>query len=232
MKERTRKLKLITTDDGSHSIFVPDLNETYHSFHGAIQESRYVFINMGLKHFREQHSVTNIRVLEVGLGTGLNALLTAEWSNLTQQQVTMTTLEPYPVDQKLINQLNYTSYVDSPESAHWLSDIHSSKWNEPVSVNDQFKLIKIGSRLEEVSLEMASFDVIYFDAFAPSKQAEMWSSTQLAKVYELQSSPSYFVTYSATGQLKRDLRDLGLEVETLPGPPGKKEMVRAKKIKK
>jgi len=218
-----RKLELIKTEDGSHSLYVPELKETYHSFHGAVQESRHVFIKHGLD-FYYQNKPLEIKVLEVGLGTGLNALLTAEWS-VQNAHVKMTSLEAYPVESSIASQLNYHTYIENKEGKEWFERIHSSEWEETCAIHDAFDLLKNKRKVEEAELT-SDFNVVFFDAFAPNKQSELWEMRVLEKMYDALTSSGVFVTYCAKGQLKRDLASLGFEVETLPGPLGKKEMVR------
>ncbi|UII33506.1 tRNA (5-methylaminomethyl-2-thiouridine)(34)-methyltransferase MnmD [Fulvivirga ulvae] len=222
------KIRLITTDDGSHSLYVPKLNETYHSFHGAVQESRHVFIEMGLKH-RMSQGLKAIHIFEVGLGTGLNALLTAEFAIKYQVHIHFTSIEAFPVDYDLVKQLNYTSYLEAPEARSWFEAIHNAPWHNDIAIHPFFTLHKIQSKLEEHEIPVSTFDVIYFDAFAPNKQAELWDLKILSLIAQSMEPLGVFVTYCAKGQLKRDLQSLYLKVETLKGPPGKKEMVRATK---
>ncbi|MEL7004016.1 MAG: tRNA (5-methylaminomethyl-2-thiouridine)(34)-methyltransferase MnmD [Bacteroidota bacterium] len=231
-KDKTeRKIELITTDDGSHSLYVPELNETYHSFHGAVQESDHVFIKMGLDDFLNSHqNIPMINVLEVGLGTGLNALLTAQWAFEKKVKVNMTSIEAFPIDMELVKRLNYAQVLGTPNAEQWFESIHSGVWEEGLKINDWFELSKIEAKVEDYSLLDNHFDVVFFDAFAPNKQAELWEIGILGKVFKSQSPNGIFVTYCAKGQLKRDLKSLSYEVDTLQGPPGKKEMVRGKKV--
>lgn len=225
----TRELKLIKTEDGSDSLYVPELKETYHSFHGAVQESRHVFINAGLQHFLENHkNKKSIKVLEIGLGTGLNALLTAEWAHKNEQMVQMTSLEAYPVPVELARKLNYAQFLEEKSAIQWFELIHSTNWITAIAIHEKFNLTKVEQKLEDYEIA-DSFDVVFFDAFAPNKQAELWELHMLEKVAGAMNPGGCFVTYCAKGQLKRDLKSIGLEVETLPGPPGKKEMVRGNK---
>lgn len=228
-KKTDEPIKLITTEDGSHSLYVPALNETYHSFHGAVQESEHVFISMGLDAFLKRNAgKKSLRILEIGLGTGLNALLVAKWGSVNNIKVEMTSLEAFPVDINLARQLNYADFLDHQDAATWFDKIHTNQWNESNAVNQWCDLHKVESKLELYLLPAGYFDVVFFDAFAPNKQSELWEIGILEKVFHSQSPEGLFVTYCAKGQLKRDLRDLGYEVETLPGPPGKKEMVRGR----
>ena len=203
-------IKVITTSDGSTSLLNTELDETYHSIHGAVQESTHVFIRNGL----DKCASEEVNIFEVGFGTGLNALLTA----LSNRKVNYTTIEAFPLTEEVYNQLNY-------EPRELLLDLHRNQELE----TSNFKLTKIHSTLESVSLPDNHFDIIYFDAFAPSKQPSMWELPMIAKVCNALVPGGLFVTYCAKGQLKRDLRSLGMEVETLAGPPGKKEMVRGTK---
>ena len=222
------RIRLITTDDGSHSLFVPTLNETYHSFHGAVQESRHVFIDMSLKPKATESN--KLKVFEVGFGTGLNALLTCEYASLHQLQVDYYSIEAFPVDAEMAQQLNYGSFVKAEGADEWFTNIHKSVWDQTCSITPYFSLHKIHKKLESYPISHNEYDIIYFDAFAPNKQAELWDLDILESMSRAMKPGGLFVTYCAKGQLKRDLASLGLSVETLPGPPGKKEMVRARKV--
>ncbi|MEM7107505.1 MAG: tRNA (5-methylaminomethyl-2-thiouridine)(34)-methyltransferase MnmD [Bacteroidota bacterium] len=224
------KPQLIVTEDGSHTLYVPELKETYHSFHGAWQESEHVFIEKGLNNFANAHPTSSVNLLEIGFGTGLNALLAAAWASKNKVEVRMTSLEAYPIDNKLAVQLNYPEFVSAKEAAHWFEHIHETPWNQPREINRFYTLTKRKIKLEKAHLPSMHFEVVFFDAFAPNKQSELWEMTILQKIYNTQTVGSFFVTYCAKGQLKRDLRDLGYDVETLDGPPGKKEMIRATKL--
>jgi tRNA U34 5-methylaminomethyl-2-thiouridine-forming methyltransferase MnmC len=222
-------LDIILTSDGSHSLLNTELNETYHSTHGAIQESIHVFIKNGLEYFEQTHKSTEISILEVGFGTGLNALLTLE-RNLSQlPKIYYESLEAFPVDEETIRKLNYPKALDFLQADEYFKLLHQSPWDNQASITDSFSLVKRHVKIQDIDLGLEKFDVIYFDAFAPSKQPEMWEFLILRKIEQSMKPHGVFVTYCAKGQLKRDLRSLGLTVETLPGPPGKKEMVRAVK---
>lgn len=215
-------LQIITTSDGSHSLFHEGLNETYHSRHGAVQESQHVFVLQGLRYCLEVTGKKELVIFEVGFGTGLNAWLTLQLMQSERVRTTYVAVEAYPVQKDVWTQLNY---APGDEAFRWL---HEAAWDQPVVYNDWFTLHKIHRKLEELSLATLA-DVIYFDAFAPGKQPEMWTLSTLEKVCSMLAPMGVFVTYCAKGQLKRDLRKIGLQIETLPGPPGKKEMVRATK---
>ena len=221
------QVKIITTEDGSHSLYVPKLNETYHSTHGAITESKHVFIKEGIRYFVEKHRPTEVRVLEVGFGTGLNALLTYFEALDLKIKVHYTSLEPFPLEKKIYDVLNYEGQLNKQEAKQVFHQLHETKWNESVYFHGFFTLEKVPEKLEDYLPDSRKFDVIYFDAFAPNKQAELWEKEVLSKVYRLMKTPGLLTTYCAKGQFKRDLAAVGFLLETIPGPPGKKEMVRA-----
>jgi len=224
------EIKIVTTEDGSHSLFNKSLKEGYHSFHGALQESRHVFIKAGLNHFYKENNVNRpLKVLEVGLGTGLNALLAAEWAYENKLEVLMTSYETLPVSTEVVANLNYPELLDNKKAQRWLLDIHESPWGAYEQVDEFYKLKKIEQSIQDAELH-PEFDVIFFDAFAPNKQPEMWELEIIKKVTNALVQSGVFVTYCAKGQLKRDLKGLGLKLETLDGPPGKKEMTRAIKV--
>jgi tRNA U34 5-methylaminomethyl-2-thiouridine-forming methyltransferase MnmC len=226
-----REVKLIQTEDGSSSLFLPELNETYHSFHGALGESQHVFIRMGLEHWhRENPQAKGLRIFEVGFGTGLNALLALEFAEAHTLKVQYTTLEPYPLSEETAAQLNYGSMVADGRFDGAFQALHAARWGEEVSIQTNFSLRKEQMKLEDYQAPEKAFDAVFFDAFAPSKQAELWEKELLEKVANLMAPSAVFTTYCAKGQLKRDLKAISLQVETLPGAPGKKEMVRATKV--
>lgn len=215
-------LELLITGDGSHTLRNTQLNETYHSVHGAVRESMHVFIKNGLQFFQMNNQEEPVTILEVGFGTGLNALLTLQHAIAHQTRVHYTTLEPFPLEEDVWQKLNYGGGEN-------FEALHRAPWDTPISIVPEFTLLKIRASLQQVMLSN-SFNVVYFDAFAPSIQPELWLLSALQKVTDCLSSGGVFATYSAKGQLKRDLRQLGLRVETLPGPPGKNEMVRGVKV--
>lgn len=221
----TSPIRIIATEDGSQSLYNEALNETYHSTHGALTESRYVFIKQGLDLLVERGE-TNIDIFEVGFGTGLNALLVQEYAKGNPQlTISFTTLEPFPLSASLIEELTYDQLIEGVSKEDFEA-LHNCVWGEQVSLLTNFSLTKHRVTLKDFESSL-DFDLVFFDAFAPSKQPEMWEMALLSKISALLNSGGVFVTYCARGQLKRDLVELGLQVETLPGPPGKKEMVRA-----
>lgn len=221
-------VQVITTSDGSHSLFVPSLNETYHSSHGALQESQHVFIAQGLATWREEKpSARELRILEVGFGTGLNALLSLREAQRLQIPVMYTSLEPYPVATATVAQLNYGQLLGEEWVAPF-GELHQAPWEEAVRILPFFTLQKKQAKLETVG-HIGSFDLIYFDAFAPNKQAELWEVAPLQLCFEMTAPDGMLVTYCAQGQFKRNLKAAGYIVERLPGPPGKKEMTRGRR---
>jgi tRNA U34 5-methylaminomethyl-2-thiouridine-forming methyltransferase MnmC len=218
-------IEIITTSDGSHSLLNTELDETYHSRHGAVQESIHVFIKEGLDYFLQRKDATDIAILEVGFGTGLNALLTLQRAQEFSNSIHYTSLETYPIPEEIWSKLNY---IDSVGLKEKFDQLHQAPWNSAVYILPNFELQKQNVTLQQADLS-TGFDLIYFDAFAPNKQPEMWEIDVLKKVVDAMKVDGVFVTYCAKGQLKRDLKSLGLIVETLAGPPGKKEMVRGVK---
>jgi tRNA U34 5-methylaminomethyl-2-thiouridine-forming methyltransferase MnmC len=222
-------VKIIETKDGSHSLLNEALNETYHSTHGAIQESIHVFIKNGLQHWLNENQSKEISILEVGFGTGLNALLALKESVDQKLKIRYITLEAFPIASEVASQLNYPKQIQLTGSEKFFSQLHSSIWNTQTEIISDFVLEKMEGKIQEMGLDESKYDIVFFDAFAPAKQPEMWELPVLSKVVQSLKPKGVFVTYCAQGQLKRNLKSLGLSVESLPGPPGKREMVRARK---
>lgn len=222
------EIKIITTEDGSHSLYHEGLKETYHSFHGALRESLHVFIDKGLRFWRTKEGLPKeVHIFEVGLGTGLNALLTAQFAVEHKLKVYYHSIEPFPLQEEIIKSLNYATQISDGEYQELFFSIHQAEWKKEVSLSEYFTLFKQNTTLQTIELsKYKAYDLIYFDAFAPSKQADMWDLDLIQKCFNFLKNGGVFVTYSAKGQLKRDLKNVGFEVETVPGPPGKKEMVR------
>lgn len=203
------------------------MNETYHSVHGAWQESVHVFIKNGLDYFAATNSKEEINVLEIGFGTGLNALLTLLEADKLKKKISYTTLEAYPLEESIWSRLNYGEA--SKDVKRNFINIHQVAWDELVGITPCFSIKKVRNTLQSINLKESEYDLIFYDAFAPGKQPEMWEFPMLEKVVRLMSEGALFVTYCAKGQLKRDLKTLQLSVESPPGPPGKMQMVRASK---
>ena len=222
--EQDNHIRIITTDDGSHSLYHEELHETYHSTHGALRESLHVFIQSGLHILTEKPGT--IRILEVGFGTGLNAWLTALESQKNKIEIKYITLEPYPIPSDISRHLNFAN--GSLNDHALLQSLHNAEWEKEVKISEQFTILKTTSSLQDFQSH-ESFDLVYYDAFGPPAQPEMWTACLLQKVAGLMREGGIFVTYCAKGQVRRDLNLAGLLVERLPGPPGKREMLRAKK---
>jgi tRNA U34 5-methylaminomethyl-2-thiouridine-forming methyltransferase MnmC len=216
-------MQLIITSDGSHTLYLPEMDEQYHSVNGAITESEYVYINMGFNYFPGK----NPKVFEVGFGTGLNCLLTALQAEKSKRPTNYISIEKYPLEKYIIEELNYGNLI-SLEAKDIFNKIHNCKWNEFVPVSKYFNLYKIKGDLIDIDLNpFENCNVVYFDAFAPDKQPEIWTPEIFRKVYNIISPGGLLVTYSAKGEVRRQMAACGLEMERLPGPPGKNEMLRA-----
>ncbi|MBK8722074.1 MAG: tRNA (5-methylaminomethyl-2-thiouridine)(34)-methyltransferase MnmD [Saprospiraceae bacterium] len=217
--------QLIVTEDGSHTLSSEKFGVTYHSIHGAIQESNHIFIEAGLKYICQQSK--NISILEVGLGTGLNALLTIDFALYLDIIVEYCAIEAYPISLKIVNELNYTNLLDKPNLQQYFLEIHQSDWNTNIQLHNNFPLLKKNNLLENTNFKSNIFDLIYFDAFAPNEQPELWDDAIFHKLYNSLKNKGVLVTYCAKGAFKRILKSCGFIIENLPGPPGKREMVRA-----
>ena len=218
-------ISLKVTGDGSHTLYHPELDETYHSSHGALTESMYVFITQGLDYWHIHYPDQPVKILEVGFGTGLNAILAFQWSLLLQVPVTYTTLEPFPLPDEIIGQLNYMDFFNLPPMKTTFEKMHSCAWQEWHLFLPDFNFQKRQEKLEEASLE--KYDVVFFDAFAPNRQSEVWDIANIEKIAAAMNPGSLLTTYCAQGQFKRNLLAAGIPFDALPGPPGKKQMVRA-----
>ncbi len=221
------KTEIRPTKDGSVTLYVPELNEHYHSINGALQESMHVFVQAGLEYAWQNKS--DITVLEVGFGTGLNALLTLEKTLKTSKKVFYHTLEKYPLSPVLIEQMHFEQFISNPQLLNYLLPLHTSPWNEPVSVSPDFTLLKALADLRTYLLPAEHYNVIYFDAFAPEKQPELWTDAIFEKLHASLKTDGCLVSYCAKGSFKRSLKAAGFTVEALPGPAGKREMTRALK---
>jgi len=218
------KRELRLTADGSPTLYVPELDETYHSMHGSVQEARHVFIENGLRFVATESKQVNI--LEVGFGTGLNALLTAQYATENAIRVNYVGLEAYPVEEAIWKEINY--HTDA-EARSLYTKIMAHPFGETISIELIFSLFKEAKLIQDW-VATGTFDLIYYDAFGPRAQAEMWELPIFEKLYSLLNVGGALVTYCAQGQFKRHLKSLGMRVESLPGPPGKREMTRGTKI--
>jgi tRNA U34 5-methylaminomethyl-2-thiouridine-forming methyltransferase MnmC len=221
--------RLVTTDDGSATLYIAELNESYHSMHGAMQESKHVFINAGLLH--QARAQTTLNVLEVGFGTGLNALLTClEAKKNPMLSIEYIGLEPFPIANELVAALDYPEKTEVTDARLYFEAMHFCSANERLQLLPNFYFTKAVQRLEDYTLPQGQTDLVYYDAFAPNKQAEIWQAACLQKTADGLAVGGALVTYCARGQFRRDLKSAGLHVEVLAGALGKKEMTRAVKI--
>ncbi|HSO87771.1 MAG TPA: tRNA (5-methylaminomethyl-2-thiouridine)(34)-methyltransferase MnmD [Draconibacterium sp.] len=215
-------MRIINTSDGSHTIYLTEIDEQYHSVNGAITESNYVYIGKGY----DFHTGKNPKVFEIGFGTGLNCLLTALRAEQEKRPTYYITIEKYPLEKKIIEKLNFGKLI-STEAQILFEKIHVCKWDEIIGISEYFNLLKIYGDLIDINLtQFENCDVIYFDAFGPDKQPEMWTPVIFRKIHSITSSKGIIVTYSAKGEVRRQLTASGFEMERLPGPPGKNQMLR------
>lgn len=214
--------ELIITEDGSNSLYVPDIDECYHSSHGAVQESRHIFIEAGLN----QCPKDEICILEVGFGTGLNALLALVEAERSGKRIRYITLEKYPVSFEKAQQLNYPELICADKAL--FEAMHSCEWNQSTPITPSFVLEKYETDFTEF-IHTANYDVIFFDAFSPEKQPEMWSQDMFEKIFKHCNPNAILTTYCAKGVVRRAMQSAGFVVERLPGPPGKREILRAKR---
>jgi len=219
------KLEIKLTNDGSKTIYIPEMDEHYHSSNGAFNEAMHVFIEHGLRTFALDKP---IQIFEMGFGTGLNALLTLNETKKLNRFIEYIGIDAFPVDFSIIQQMDYSSFNGMESTVDFLR-LHELSWNEKHQFSPFFSFQKIKCKIEDFEPENETIDLIYFDAFGPRAQKEMWHPTILKKMYDLLKPSGILVTYCAQGQFKRDLKALGFEVIPLPGPPGKREMTKAMK---
>lgn len=213
------------TKDGSQTIYLPEMDEHYHSIHGAIQESLHIYIEQGLL----QTTKKELSVLEIGFGTGLNAYLTFCYAKEKGISLDYCTLEKYPLIEDEFSQLNYTNNI-FPEFSFIFNQMHLAEWNKKIKITPNFSLEKIQADLLTFQFDEAPlFDLVYYDAFAPEKQPDMWTDEILHKVASTVKPDGILVTYCAKGTVRRALSDAGFSMERIPGPTGKKEILRGKK---
>ncbi|MFH6602034.1 tRNA (5-methylaminomethyl-2-thiouridine)(34)-methyltransferase MnmD [Maribacter algicola] len=216
--------KIITTADGSHTIHLSEWDEHYHSKHGAIQEAYHVFIKNGLSLFKNRE----ISILEIGFGTGLNAFITCLEAPKIELKVRYTGVEKYPVTPDEVKVLNYLDELKAGRFKERFQSMHDSAWEKDVSICDTFQLHKIQKDFSDLDFD-DTFDLIYFDAFGARVQPELWTETIFARMFKALKNNGVLVTYAAKGSVRRAMQQVGFNVERLPGPPGKREMLRAVK---
>ena len=212
------------TADGSATIYLPHLDEHYHSVKGAFTESCHIFRDCGFLHHPNQYENKPLRILEIGFGTGLNAVVTAMTTDKSRQAHYIS-LELFPIDNEMINRLNYGTLVDEP----LLMSLHQAPWEKPHSISPYFTLEKRQCDFTTCTLP-SDIDVVYFDAFAPEKQPEMWSEELFMRIFNAMAPTGILTTYCSKGEIRRRLERVGFKVERLAGPPGgKREILRATK---
>lgn len=218
-------IKIEQTADGSNTLYVPELDEHYHSVKGAFTESEHIFIRMGMNH----SPAFSPRILEIGFGTGLNAFLSLLEADRTCRSVHYTTIERFPVPEDTVHSLRYPEQI-CPQRAEDFYALHSAAWNTDCRLTDFFTLHKVEADFTDCTFG-SGYDVIYFDAFAPEKQPEMWSQTLFDGLYASLNPGGILVTYCAKGVVRRMLQASGFRMERLPGPPGgKREILRGTRI--
>lgn len=217
--------KIVRTADGSKTIQLTDWNEQYHSLHGAVQEAYHVFIEAGLRQFSDRE----LSILEVGLGTGLNALITLLEAPSLGLKLHYTALETAPVSEAEWRELGYGSALDTTGAALWYEALHGCPWEEPFTLRDGFTLTKNNTDLRQFVAPAPAYDLIYFDAFGARVQPDLWTEDIFSSMFSALRPGGILVTYSAKGSVRRAMEAVGFHTERLPGPPGKREMLRASK---
>jgi len=214
----------VLTEDGSTTLFIPELNEHYHSIHGAVQESMHIFIRRGYEQIRNFPAC----IFEAGFGTGLNAFLTFLVSEKEGKSIHYSAIEKYPLEDHLVRLLNYPDKTN-PAKAEVFQAIHDAPWEQDIRISEYFTLHKMKGDLCEVHLQDTTYDLVYFDAFGPAVQPELWTEEIFRMIYQSMKEGTCLVTYSVKGSVTRALKAAGFSLERLPGPPGKREMTRATK---
>lgn len=212
------------TADGSHTVYNQQIDETYHSTHGALQESMHVFINAGFNQVPENEIV----VFEMGFGTGLNALLTLLAAAKNEKQIRYVTIEKFPLAAEIVSQINYSAVLQLPDNKMF-EKIHLAEWNKTERISPNFEILKINADFTEFR-HSETYNLIYFDAFSPAHQPEIWTAQLLENLYDSCRRNAILTTYCAKGELRRNLQSVGFVVERIAGANGKREMLRARKL--
>ncbi len=213
------------TMDGSQTLYLAEIDEHYHSTFGAVQESRHIFIREGFDLCRTR----DICVLEIGFGTGLNCYLTLLAGLNSDRHISYYSIEKYPLPEEIWGRLNYSSHLEDRDSG-FFTRLHSAPWNSNEMIGEQFLLYKMkGDLLQSDFIDLPSIDLVYFDAFSPEKQPELWEKAVFEQLFLKMNDNGILVTYCAKGYVRRSLQEVGFTVERIPGPPGKREMIRAVK---
>lgn len=229
MEKPALEPQVVLTADGSHSLYVAALKETYHSHHGALQESAYVYIEQGLARVAAQ-GTDAISVFELGFGTGLNACLTAIFAERHKRYVHLTSIEKHPVSLEVLRGLNYAELPGLKEHSGMIQRIIQAHWNEQVPCGEYFTLRKVEADMHSLKPEPQTYHCLYFDAFGYRAQPDLWSSEVFQTCYKLLKPNGILVTYASLGSARRAMQAVGFEVSKLPGAPGKREMMLARKV--
>ncbi len=217
---------ILVTEDGSHTIAIPELGVTYHSKHGAIAESMHVFIEAGLVYCVEQNKLPSIRIFEMGFGTGLNALLSYQFATTNAIPINYTGIDLHPLMAEEYEALNYDTQLNA---ADIFLKLHTCSWNREHILSPYFSIVKMQQSLLGFS-STEKFDLIYFDAFSPTDQPELWTGAVFGNLIALLNPNGILVTYCSKSIVRKAMQEAGFSVEKIPGPLGKREMVRAKKM--
>lgn len=217
------KREILITSDGSSTIHLPDWDEQYHSKNGSINETYHVFINCGLK----QVAAENVSILEIGFGTGLNCFITYLEAN---KNIKYVGVEAYPVTPEEVEKMNFINVLDAENESEAFKKIHQVSWEKEHQISERFSLTKRKQFFEDIT-DKEAFNLIYFDAFGARVQPQLWTVEIFQKMYNALKENGILVTYSAKGSVRRAMQEVGFVVERLPGPPGKREMLRATKKK-
>lgn len=224
MESRKNPITIIETEDGSFSLKRQDLNESYHSSHGALSETNLIFIEYGFNHWCSKNPNSEVNVLEIGFGSGLNALATMKSSSI---KVYYETVELYPVSMEFVKRLNYGKLLSMQKE---FENIHLCPWGKQTFVNSEFSILKYNVAAQEHNYGNERFDVVYLDAFSPDNEPNLWTSSFLKMIYDACRTNAVLTTYCCKGNVKRALKEVGFQIEKLPGPKGKREVLRAVKI--
>jgi len=228
------KREIFITSDGSTSIHLPDWNEQYHSKHGAIQEAYHVFIKAGFEKFldtisqKKESTQTNLSILEIGFGTGLNAFITFLEADKKNLKIDYVGVEAYPVAANEVEKLNYVAELKAENNQLAFNEMHTTSWDEKHTISDDFLLTKRKQFFADIN-DVNTFDLIYFDAFGATNQPELWTEEIFQKMFTALKVGGVLTTYAAKGSVRRAMQSVGFTVERLAGPPGKREMLRAVK---
>jgi tRNA U34 5-methylaminomethyl-2-thiouridine-forming methyltransferase MnmC len=219
-------MSLFITEDGSHSIFSQQFGVAYHSTHGAIQETKHIFIEAALNHYIQKKSIDKIRILDIGFGTGLNVFMTFLESLKLGCEIDLTTIEAYPLSITIAEQLNFPRLLNAPQFDDIFKLLHTVNWEEKYLLTNNFTFQKRLLDFKKITYT-DDFDIIYYDAFSPESQPELWESDILQLMFDALKIEGILTTYCAKGSFKRALKSVGFQIENISGPKGKREITRA-----